>query len=379
VIAAYRDGLLNDTLPFWTRHCVDREHGGFMMALDRDGQVIDTDKGMWQQCRFTWLLGELYNTVEPREEWLELARHGINFIERHGFDPADGRMWFHVTREGRPIRKRRYAFTESFAAICLAEFAKATGSDEYASKARAACDAFADHVVPAKCTDARPTKGLGPPMILLTTLQELRQSIGLDVNARIDRIIDEIRQDFLKPDLRCLMETVAPDGGIIDHYDGRMLNPGHAIECAWFILQEARLRGDASLLQLGCDILDWMYERGWDREHGGLLYFVDLQGLPVQEYWHDMKFWWPHNELINASLLASVLTGEPRFAEMHTRAHDWAHRYFPDPEHGEWYGYLHRDGSIASRAKGNLWKGPFHMPRMQLACWQLLKSTGESA
>ncbi|MFT5128383.1 MAG: N-acylglucosamine 2-epimerase, partial [Rhodothermales bacterium] len=224
-----------------------------------------------------------------------------------------------------------------------------------------------------------PAKGLGPPMILLVTLQELRDTIGLDVTARIERIIDEVRRDFLKPDLRCLMETVAPDGGIIDHYDGRMLNPGHAIECAWFLLLEGQYRDDDALIRLGTDILDWMYERGWDREHGGLLYFVDLNGLPVQEYWHDMKFWWPHNELINASLLASVLTGEPRFAEMHRQAHDWAYRHFPDPEHGEWYGYLHRDGSIASRAKGNLWKGPFHMPRMQLAGWQLLKTIGESA
>lgn len=378
-LACYRDGLLNDTLPFWQRHCVDREHGGFAMALDRDGMVIDTDKGMWQQCRFTWLLGKLYNTVDPREDWLELAQHGVDFIEQHGFDPADGRMWFHLTREGQPIRKRRYAFTESFAAIAFAQFAKATGRDRYADKALAACDAFANHVPPAKCTNARPAKGLGPPMILLVTLQELRDALGLDMGAQIDRIIDEVRRDFLKPELRCLMEIVAPDGGLIDHYDGRMLNPGHAIECAWFLLLEGQYRSDSELIRLGADILDWMYERGWDREHGGLLYFVDLNGLPVQEYWHDMKFWWPHNELINASLLASVLTGEPRFAEMHRQAHDWAHRHFPDPEHGEWYGYLHRDGSIASRAKGNLWKGPFHMPRMQLAGWQLLKTIGESA
>ncbi|MFT5131245.1 MAG: N-acylglucosamine 2-epimerase, partial [Rhodothermales bacterium] len=154
-LACYRDGLMNDTLPFWQRHCVDREHGGFTIALDRDGTVIDRDKGMWQQCRFTWLLGKLYNTVEPREDWLELAQHGVDFIEQHGFDQTDGRMWFHVTREGQPIRKRRYAFTESFAAIAFAQFAKATGSDRYAAKALAACDAFANHVAPAKCTDAR--------------------------------------------------------------------------------------------------------------------------------------------------------------------------------------------------------------------------------
>src|SRR6056297_169568 len=128
-IATYRDGLLGDVLPFWTRHCVDRDHGGFMMSLDRDGTIIDTDKSVWQQCRFTWLLGELYNNVQPRDQWLALAQHGIEFLDRHGFDPADGRMWFHLTRDGRPIRKRRYAFSESFAAIAYGELAKATGKD----------------------------------------------------------------------------------------------------------------------------------------------------------------------------------------------------------------------------------------------------------
>jgi N-acylglucosamine 2-epimerase len=367
------DQLLNDTLPFWTRHCIDREHGGFMMSLDREGRVTDTDKGMWQQCRFTWLLGKLYNTLEPRDEWLELARHGIDFIEAHGFDPADGRMWFHVTRDGRPIRKRRYAFSESFAAIAFAQFARATGSDTYAARARAACAAFRDHVPAPKFTATRPCKGLGHPMILLITLQELREAIGLEVDAEIDHIIDEIRRDFLKPELQCLMETVGPNGEIIDHADGRLLNPGHAIECAWFIMQEARHRNDKELLALGLDILRWSYARGWDPEFGGLLYFVDLYGHPVQEYWHDMKFWWPHNELIIASLLASVLTGDAEFAAMYERAHDWAHRHFPDHEHGEWYGYLRRDGAVSSTAKGNLWKGPFHMPRMQLFCGQLLK------
>ena len=135
LLSLYRDGLLKDCLPFWTDNCVDRQHGGFMMALDRDGSLIDTDKGVWQQGRFAWLLGELYNEVEQRPQWLELLQHGIDFIDEFCFDPADGRMWFHLTRDGRPIRKRRYAFTESFAAIAYGELAKATGNDLYADRA----------------------------------------------------------------------------------------------------------------------------------------------------------------------------------------------------------------------------------------------------
>jgi N-acylglucosamine 2-epimerase len=190
----------------------------------------------------------------------------------------------------------------------------------------------------------------------------------------VDAAIEEIRRDFMKPDIGCVMETVAPDGSMIDHFDGRILNPGHAIECAWFVLWEAKLRGNnPELIRMGCQILDWMWGRGWDDEYGGLFYFRDVHGKPVQEYWHDMKFWWPHNEAIIATLLAWQLTGEEKYSRWHTLVHDWAYAHFADPEHGEWYGYLHRDGSVSVPLKGNLWKGPFHFPRMQLVCWQLLE------
>lgn len=379
---SYRDGLLLDTLPFWTAHSVDRDHGGFITSLDRDGTVLDTDKGVWQQGRFTWLLGELYNTVEPRSEWLQLAEHGGRFLEQHCTDRADGRMWFEVTREGRPLRKRRYAFSESFAAIAFGELAQATAEARYATLAEAAFRRFIDHnlnpqdVTP-KYTDTRPTRGLAFPMITLATAQELRSSIQLpDAELWIDRSIEDIRRFHVHEDLQCVVETVGPQGQVIDHSNGRTLNPGHAIEGAWFILHEGRLRNDSELIALGCRMLDWMWRRGWDRQFGGLLYFVDLHGGPVQEYWHDMKFWWPHNETIIATLLAGLLTGQQKYFDWHRQAHDWAHQHFPDPDHGEWFGYLHRDGRLSNTLKGGLWKGPFHLPRMQLVCWKLLEEFG---
>ncbi len=378
LIATYRDGLLSDTLPFWIKHCVDREHGGFMMAINRDGTVIDTDKGVWQQGRFTWLLGELYNNVEQRQEWLELAKHGAQFIDKHCYDPSDGRMWFHVTREGKPIRKRRYAFSESFAAIAYGELFKATGDELYAEKAKRTFQRFINHNLnpqgtEAKFTDTRPMRGIGFPMITIATAQELRESIGLvDANDWIDRSIEDIRRLHIKKEIQCVMETVSPAGDIIDHIDGRTLNPGHAIEGAWFIMREGKLRGDNQLIQTGCQMLDWMWHRGWDPVYGGMLYFVDVNGLPVQEYWHDMKFWWPQNETIIATLFAYLLSGDEKYATWHQQIHDWAYSHFPDAEYGEWFGYLHRDGRISSQLKGGLWKGPFHLPRMQLTCWQLL-------
>ena len=371
----YRDRLLQDVLPFWLEHSVDLVHGGFFTSLNENGTVIDMDKAVWQQGRFTWLLGELYNNVEQRDQWLELAKHGARFLDQHCFDATDGRMWFHLTRDGKPIRKRRYSFSESFAAIAYGELAKATGESEYTDKAIATFSQFIKHHRSndhPKFTGTRPLRSIGIPMITIGTVQQLRESVNLsNANELIDEAIDQIRTFHLKPDIQCVMETVSLDGELVDHFDGRLLNPGHAIEAAWFVMLEGKIRGDEALIQMGCQMLDWMWERGWDREYGGVLYFVDVDNLPVAEYWHDMKFWWPHNEAIIATLLAYQLTGNEKYQRWHTMVHDWAHQHFSDSENGEWFGYLRRDGSISTRLKGNLWKGPFHLPRMQLMCWKI--------
>ncbi len=374
----YRRSLLDDCVPFWFPRSVDQERGGFLHCLDRDGSVVDTDKSVWAQGRMTWMLLTLYNTVERRPQWLEWAESGLRFLERHCFD-TDGRMFFHVTREGRPIRKRRYAFSESFAAIACAAHARATGDGRSAARAFELFEFFTrwnftPGLMPAKFTDARPAIGMGPRMIAIVTAQELRANLGADprLTAWIDRCIEEIRSHFVKPELGAVMEMVAPDGSVIDHFDGRTLNPGHAIEGAWFIMEEGRCRGDAGLIQLGCQMLDWMWQRGWDEEFGGLYYFRDLHGKPVQEYWHDMKFWWPHDEALIATLMAWRLTGDDRHLKRHEQLRQWAFAHFADPVHGEWFGYLHRDGRLSTTLKGNFWKSFFHHPRMLWTCWRML-------
>ena len=383
----YRRALLDDVIPFWLRHGLDREHGGYLTALDRDGTVIDTDKSIWFQGRGAWMFATLYNTVEKRSEWLGAARSGLDFLRDHGAAP-DGKLYFTVTREGLPLRMRRYVYSESFAAIARAAFAAtgAEGSDQSAEEARRYFETYLTHsfepnrTAPKTNPETRPSMGIGPLMIGLATAQELREHLG-EVNIKgwtcsewIDWFIDQIETHFLKPEHEVLMEVVAADGSIIDHFDGRQLNPGHAIECAWFVMHEGQRREDQRLIKLGTAILDWMWKRGWDEEHGGLFYFRDLRGLPVQEYWHDMKFWWPHCEAIIATLLAWKLTGDEKYADWHRQVHDWSFRHFPDPEHGEWYGYLHRDGRLSVPLKGNMWKGPFHLPRMLWYCWRLLEN-----
>ena len=394
----YLDQLFENVLKFWIPASIDHELGGFMTCLDQTGKVFDSDKSVWAQGRFTWLLGDIYNRsktdrfLEQRidkssfsqSDFLELAKHGANFLKSKCFDKIDGRMWFHLTRKGEPIRKRRYSFTESFAAIAFGEVANATQSDSMRQLAIECFDAFLYQgerakLEPQKFTQSRITKSIGLPMIAIATAQELRDSIQLEnANDIIDQAISEIQNEFICEEHSCVLETVYVNQKEeqFEHFDGRQLNPGHAIEAAWFIIEEAYIRGRTNYMELGLKMLKWMWEIGWDKEFGGMLYFKDALGKEVQDYWHDMKFWWPHNEAIIAAALAWKITGQDIYADMHKLVHDWSFKHFADSEHGEWFGYLRRDGQVSQRAKGNLWKGPFHLPRMLLLCSQILTRDG---
>jgi hypothetical protein len=373
----YRDDLTEHILPFWLKHGLDRKHGGIYTCLDREGKLMDTTKSVWFQGRFAFIASFAYNQIERRPEWLEAARLTIEFIERHCFD-SDGRMYFEVTEEGLPLRKRRYVFSETFAAIAFSEYALATGDKAYAAKA---LGLFRDiqyflstpGFLPAKYTEHLKAEGHSIVMILINTASRIREAIQDPLlDEQIERSIRTLETHFIHPEYKALLEMVGPNGEFIDTLQGRLINPGHCIETAWFLLEEAKSRGgDKHLVELGCKILDWSWAWGWDEEYGGIINFRDCKGFPSQDYAQDMKFWWPQTEAIIATLYAYQMTGEERYLQLHQRISDWTYAHFPDPTYGEWYGYLHRDGTVAQPAKGNLFKGPFHIPRMMIKGYQL--------
>ncbi len=385
--AAFRGALLEDTIPFWLSHATDRECGGYLTFLDRKGSVMGTDKPMWIQGRMGWTAARLYNDIEPRPEWLAASRHAVDFLRAHGF-AADGRMFFLVTRDGRPLRKRRYLFSEIFAIQALAEYGKAARDPQALEEAKrlmrfvqevnARSPGAPGALEPKTEARTRPMRGHSMAMIQINTLQVLRRAdttpSPLPYDQLINAQIEEVFRYFVKPDRKALLETVGQNGEYLGEVpEGRAVIPGHAIETAWFILEEGKRRNDSALISRALQVLDWSLEAGWDHTYGGILYYVDVEGKqPVQYEW-DMKLWWPHNEAIYATLLAYSLTGDARYEAWFERVLEWSLAHFPDRQYGEWFGYLHRDGSVSHDLKGNSWKGPFHLPRQQLYCHLLLE------
>ena len=380
----YQDDLKENILPFWLKHGLDRVHGGVYTCVDRDGTLIDSTKSVWFQGRFGFICAYAYNNIEANEEWLKASKSCIDFIEQHCFD-TDGRMYFEVTASGQPIRKRRYVFSECFAAIAMSEYAIASGDKRYAEKALALFKQILHFIntkgiLAPKFCEGVEMQGHSITMILINTAARIREAIpAVELDEQISLSIDTLQRYFIHPEFEALLETVGPNGEFIDTIIGRTINPGHCIETAWFLLEEAKYRGgDPQLTEVAVKILDWSWNWGWDKEYGGLINFRDCKGLPVQDYSQDMKFWWPQTEAIIATLYAYEATGEERFLRMHQQISDWTYAHFPDAEYGEWYGYLHRDGSVAQPAKGNIFKGPFHIPRMMIKgsmlCRDMMKS-----
>ncbi len=378
----YRDDLVNNIMPFWLKNGLDRVNGGVYTCVDRDGSLIDSTKSVWFQGRFAFVCSFAYNTIEKNPDWLAAAKSTIDFIEAHCFD-SDGRMYFEVMADGTPLRKRRYVFSESFAAIAMAEYAKASGDMSYAEKALNLFKEIRKFVatpgyMEPKYLDALKAKGHSLVMILINTASRIRNVISDPV---LDRQIDESiasLKDFMKPEFKALLEMVGPDGEFIDTINGRLINPGHCIETAWFLLEEAKYRGwDKELTAQALQILDWSWEWGWDKQYGGIINFRDCRNLPPQDYSQDMKFWWPQTEAIIATLYAYEATGDDKYLIWHKQISEWTYAHFPDEEYGEWYGYLHRDGTVAQPAKGNIFKGPFHIPRMMIKSFDLCNGLTE--
>ena len=380
---SYKKDLTENIMPFWMKYGLDRENGGVYTCVDRDGSLMDTTKSVWFQGRFAFICSFAYNNVEKNQEWLDAAKSTLEFIEKHCFD-EQGHMYFSVTAEGKPLRKRRYVFSEAFAAIAMSEYALATGDQHWAKRA---IQVFEDTqrflatpgFLPAKFEADVKLQGHSIVMILINVGSCIRKVVDdPKLTQQIDESIEKLKKYFIHPEFKCLLETVGENGEFIDTNMTRTINPGHCIETSWFIMEEAKLRGwDKPMLDMALQVFDWSWDWGWDKQYGGIINFRDCKNLPPQDYSQDMKFWWPQCETIIASLYAYLGTGDEKYLYRHERISEWTYAHFPDAEYGEWYGYLHRDGTVAQPAKGNLYKGPFHVPRMMIKgymlCQEILK------
>lgn len=375
----YRKELLEKVLPFWLEKSQDTKHGGYYTCLDRAGNVFDRDKFIWLQGREIWMFAMLYNKVEKRQEWLECARQGAEFMKKFGHD-GHYNWYFSLTEDGQPLVEPYNIFSYTFATMAFGQLSLATGNQEYAEIARKTFDIILSKVDNPKgkwnkaVPGTRNMKSFALPMILCNLALEIEPLLDKEfLEKTIETCIHEVMDVFYRPELGLIVENVSTDGQLVDNFDGRLLNPGHAIEAMWFIMDLGARLKRPDLINKAVKIALQEVEYGWDPEFGGIFYFMDRLGHPVQQLEWDQKLWWVHIETLISMLKGYQLTGSPECLKWFEKVHDYVWTHFADPEHPEWFGYLNRRGEVLLPLKGGKWKGCFHVPRGLYQCWQILE------
>ena len=374
----YRGELLDKVIPFWLEKSQDMEFGGYFTCLDREGNVYDTDKFVWMQGREVWMFSKLYNEVEKKQEWLDCAIQGAEFLKKYGHD-GNLNWYFALDREGHPLVEPYNIFSYTFAVIAFGQLSIATRNKEYADIAKRTFDIVLSKVDNPKgkwnkaAPGARAMKTFDLPMILCNVALEIEQLLEPKfLQKTIDTCLHEVLDVFYRPELGLIVEALGKNGELVDSFDGRKMNPGHAIESTWFIMDLGKRLGRQDLIEKAVEIAIAEAEYGWDEKFGGIFYFMDRLGKPRHELEYDQKLWWVHLEALISFIKGYQLTGNPKCLEWFERIHEYTWSHFADSEHPEWYGYLNRQGEVLLPLKGGKWKGCFHVPRGLFNCWRIL-------
>ncbi len=375
----YKDELLNKVIPFWMENSKDMVHGGYFTCLDRQGKVFDTDKFIWLQGREVWMFASLYNNVEKKQEWLDMAIHGANFLQKHARD-AEGNWYFSLSSEGKPLVQPYNIFSDCFATMAFGQLFKATGNQEYAKIAKDTFDNILHKSENPKgiynkaFPGTRPLKGFSLPMILCNLSLEIEHLLPKQqVEETIQACIHEVMDIFYDPESGLILENVNPDGSFSDSFEGRLLNPGHTIEAMWFIMDLAARLKNKELMEKAVAIALRTLKYGWDEKYGGIFYFLDIKGNPPQQLEWDQKLWWVHIETLITLIKGYYHTKNPECLEWFEKVHTYTWSHFADPQHNEWFGYLNRQGEVLLPLKGGKWKGCFHVPRGLYQVWKTLE------
>lgn len=412
-IGFYENELTNNLLHFWLPRCIDTVHGGYFNCFDNTGQhLLSHDKYTWSQGRFVWIFAKLAMmdsptfTAKQKSEFLRLAKSGRDFLARHCLvGPDDWRCVFLMDEAGHPKTADNGSLDSSIYADCfvIAAFARyALAADDQASYTfcknlyasvldRLRSGLYKTHPYPL----SRTYRAHGIPMILTNITKEVHlaaeQFAPDDCPALKDKLQIVCRDilDHFADENQIIHEVIRADNQLLPNLLGQHTNPGHSIECMWFLIEAADLLDQPQLVRQAAAITRATCAVGWDAEMGGLLHYCDVRGGPpagltegvaaepmlrqVQEGWGD-KLWWVHSEALYTTLLCHARTGDPSFLDLYDRIFAYTFRTFPNPDREirEWIQIRKRDGTPQDKVVALPVKDPYHILRNVIQIIELL-------
>jgi len=365
----YRSELLDRTIPFWLKHAIDWQNGGICTCVSDEGQILSGDKYVWSQLRAIWTFSAMYNRIERKQAYLDVATHIFDFIKRYGRNDR-GEWYFCLDQNGRPLFDQATSiYCDGFAIYGFTELARATGNQEAVDLARQAYANVQPRLARPGSYQTHPlpiptgAKAHGISMIFSSAFGELGDYLGdcAVINASLEHA-NQVMNVFLRPERQRLYEFVHLDDSLMETPPGRVVNPGHALEAMWFMIHIYQRQNDQVRIRQAIEAIKWHLELGWDQEYGGVFLARDAEGSFWADKW-DAKIWWPHAEALYALLLAYSLSREEWCLEWFQRVHDYSFSHFPVPQYGEWIQNLDRQGNKLDATIALPVKDPFHLSR----------------
>ena len=408
---AYREHAVSDLLPFWWK-AVDTQHGGIFTCFDNSGvHLVSRRKYTWSQGRFVWLWSRAARMITasmlPGDAALYLreAARTVEFLNDNVFLP-NGNCAYVLSETGDKVEgddSDTSIYADCFVLLGFAEYALVARDSQVLQtafqvydrvRARLASGLFRTEPYPIPAG----YRSHSIAMILLRVTQILADAADAldhersrEVTGETLRCTAEILDVFADLDGR-VCELIPTEERLKDTILARHATPGHIFESMWFVIRTALQHGRAEWIERACRSITWAFEAGWDRECGGIFRYVDREGgrprgvagdepyeALMMDTW-DTKIWWPHAEALYATLLASKVTGDPRFPSLHTRLYEYVFRTFPNPDGavGEWIQIRDRRGTPLDKVVALPVKDPYHILQDVLLMVELLHSGGRS-
>lgn len=363
----YIDTLNKEVIPYWLKHAKD-ESGAINNCIAEDGSLLSKDRYIWSQGRALWTFSAMYNRIEKRKEYLDMADGLFGYLLKVG--RSSDKSWNYLYDEnGNMLEGDISIYVDGFVLAGMTEYYIATGNEE--AKA-IAFEIFEEtferihtpgsfRVAPYVIPEGMKTHGVN--MVFSFFYTNLARATGReDIRAAGHELAMEVLNSFYVEEKDAVLEFVNLDGSFSDTPEGRTCVPGHVIECMWFLINIFEETGETEHIEKCCRLTRRHIELALDKEHGGLRLALDIDGKePV--FWGKPTYkpWWVQVETLVATAYAYKHTKEEWFKEMHEKVCEFAFANYPNG-YGDWYNWLDWEGNPAETAALPV-KDPFHLPR----------------
>lgn len=364
----WRGYMLETFLRCWQRHCLDREHGGYIADFDRQWRFIGPGhKSLVSQARliYTFSAGCRHG---GSAEFADPAGHGLQFLQEKMADREQGGWLWRVSRDGMVLEPVKHTYGHAFVIFGLSEYARAVARPDAAALALRTLQALRQSaagpgggfwtLMDRSWQPIERRRGQNPHMHLLEACMSLYDASGdrLAIETAL-QIADLATRRFVHPRYGCLEEYFEEDWSALSDDEAEPVRVGHQFEWCWLLNRLSDRTGQEHWRDLGDSLMDWGLRYGTDRQYGGFVNTCSRQGDPLD----TSKSHWVESEALRALLYLVIARKREGLRETFMDAAGFARKYCEDSEYGGWYSSVQADGTPENDHKGSEWKLDYHM------------------